>query len=685
MKFIDSQNVEDYEVLGDKGFAPIGKILKTIPYDVYAIELKDGTILKGADDHIVIKSDHTECRLVDLKLSDSLITIYGHQQVVSIKKLNHQEHMYDLQLEDDNHLYFTNTILSHNTTTAGAYLLYEAIFNDNFQIAILANKGETATEIVERIKNMYENLPFFLQIGIQEWNKRSITFGNNSKIFSAATSSSSIRGRSVNCVDGLTKITVKDRHSKVITLPIKDFYKLPFMTYSVLSGDGTFQKFLGMRKNTVEQLIVFTFHDDTKLICTPEHKIFLTDSIYVHAQVLDIGYSVQANLRKKVIVNKAYLFDQKDVYDFIEIEKNNSFFANGIKVHQCLFLDEFAHIQNDEEFFTSTFPVISAGKTTKVIINSTPNGMNLFYKLWTDSERGINDFANINFTWEAHPLRDEEWKRKTIAVTGTEEFAQEFDNEFLGSSGTLLSRQTLTKLTPKTPIKIIDGLKLYVPFSKDHTYILVADVSEGVGRDYSVASIFDVTDNVFKQVAVYRNNIVVPVEFTHIIYNLALQFNECYCIIENNGVGKIVADDLFHVYEYENVLSTKVKTDVFASYNTDNLGLRQTTKTKRIGNAKLKFLIENDILLVYDSDAIFELITYVKVNGSYKAEKGKHDDIVMTMVMFSWFTEQDLFEDFTHEGIKKEIIENTIDDINFILYDDGTDNDLIVYDSSILN
>lgn len=534
-KFVDELDVDGWEVETPDGWVDIVKIFKTIEFDVWRLELEDGYFLEAADDHLVRTSygiRHLKCLLHGMRVE----TETGFKKVLAVYKLPiSAEAMYDLEINSKSHLYYTNGVVSHNTTTVASYLLYEAVFSEKKDIAILANKGDTATEILSRIKDMFENLPWFIKPGVREWNKRSISLTNGSKIFAAATSSSSIRGRSIS----------------------------------------------------------------------------------------------------------------------------------------LLYVDEMAFVQNDVEFYTATYPVITSGKNTKVIITSTPNGMNLFYKLWMDSAQGKNSFVSKKYLWDVHPARDEQWEQETRGNMSPQQFAVEMECAFEGSSNTLISGLKLQKLVSTEPIAFDKFYKVYDEIRLDHSYVASVDVSEGVGGDYSVISIIDVTSTPYKQVAVYRSNEVVPLVFAEIVFKVASAFNQAYCLVENNSAGKIVADYLYYDLEYENMLMTQTKRDdLMVGEGLGSVGLRQTKKTKAIGCSMLKSLIESDTLLINDWETISELSTFCRKGASWEAEPRKFDDIVMSLVLFAWFVSQPYFEDVTDANLKKEVKEKflSIEDNSHLVF-----------------
>jgi hypothetical protein len=379
----------------------------------------------------------------------------------------------------------------------------------------------------------------------------------------------------------------------------------------------------------------------------------------------------------------------------VEWNKGSIEFSNGSKVFagpttasgprgssiNILYLDEFAFVQNDVEFYTSTYPVISSGKTTRIIITSTPNGMNLFYKLWSDSINGKNEFAHKLFTWKAHPLRDEAWKQETIRNTSEKQFSQEHDCRFLGSSDTLLSGDALERLTYIDPIETDQWSFTYKRPESGHMYVICVDVSEGIGKDYSTMQIIDVTKRPYEQVYIYRRNDISPWNFPDEIVRTAKRYNMAYLLVESNSVGKIVADSIYFEYDYDNMLSSKLHKgeDRISGFSMVDVGIKVNKKIKIIGCSALKSLIEENVLQIRDWNTVQELASFVKVRNSYEAEKGKYDDLVMPLVHLGWLTTQTFFEDLTTEdmrSIMKERRELNRDDENltFGFFSDGTEN-----------
>lgn len=323
-----------------------------------------------------------------------------------------------------------------------------------------------------------------------------------------------------------------------------------------------------------------------------------------------------------------------------------------------LLIDEAAFVENWEDFYTSTYPTIASGKDSRVVLVSTANGMNHFYKIWMDAHRegtDGNEFAPFEVAWNEVPNRDAEWKRTTIANTSEEAFLQEHENVFLGSSNTLVSVSSLRSMAYMEPIYENQGVKIFKRVIAGHTYVAAVDTARGSKNDYSAISIIDVTNYPFEQVATYRNNEISYVVYPDIVYRLCKEYNDAWAIIENNDIGGHVVHELNDTFEYDNIVhDSNVKYD---------MGVRTTVKTKNTGCSNLKDLVENQKLIIYDFDTIAELSTFEEKGRSFQASKGHHDDMAMTLVMFSWFTTNSMFEDISSMEYKKDIFSKQIEDI----------------------
>ena len=414
------------------------------------------------------------------------------------------------------------------TTTTVGYMLWCVLFQEDYTIAILANKGQLAQEILSRLQKAYEYLPLWLQQGIIVWNKRNIELENGSKIYAYATSAAGVRGGTYNLI----------------------------------------------------------------------------------------------------------------------------------------FLDEFAFVPKNmaDDFFTSTYPVISSGKTTKVIIVSTPCGLNHFYKMWVDATEKRSLYEPIEVHWSMVPGRDDKWREETIRNTSEEQFRQEFETEFIGSAATLISGAKLRSLAFYNPLSSIDGLDIYEEPKPGHLYIATVDCSEGVGADYSTINVIDVTQVPYRQVAKYRSNKLPLLFFPTMIYSIASRYNEAYALIETNNIGQQVVDILHYDLEYENIYKLEhhhIKGQSISGgfKRSTSFGIKTTKSVKKIGCANLKTLIETDKLIINDFDTIAEMNTFIRIRDSYAAEEGNNDDLVMGLVLFAWLAAQAYFKDSTNIDIRKILIE----------------------------
>ena len=434
------------------------------------------------------------------------------------------------------------------STTCVSYLLHYAVFNDNVNIAILANKASTARDLLGRLQLAYENLPNWMQQGIIAWNKGSLELENGSKISANSTSSSAVRGGSYNVI----------------------------------------------------------------------------------------------------------------------------------------FLDEFAFIPNHiaDDFFASVYPTISSGQSTKVIIVSTPRGMNHFYRMWHDAEKNKNEYIPTDVHWSEVPGRDEAWKEQTIANTSEQQFKVEFECEFLGSINTLINPSKLRNLVYESPIKRNAGLDIYENPKPENNYLITVDVARGLGNDYSAFIVFDITEFPYKIVAKYRNNEIKPMLFPNIILDVAKGYNNAFLLIEVNDIGEQVANILHYDLEYENMLMAAMRGRAGQvighgfSGKKSQMGVRMTAAVKKLGCSNLKTMLEDDKIVTVDYEIISELTTFSQRHNSFEAEEGCNDDLAMCLVIFCWLVAQDYFKEMTDNDVRKRIYEEQKNQIDqdmapFGFLDDG--------------
>ena len=355
----------------------------------------------------------------------------------------------------------------------------------------------------------------------------------------------------------------------------------------------------------------------------------------------------------------------------LELENGSKILASSTSAsavrggsYNIIFLDEFAYVPSNvaEQFFSSVYPTISSGKTTKVMIVSTPHGMNMFYKLWIDAEEGHNEYIPIEVHWSEIPGRDEEWKKQTIKNTSLQQFQTEFECEFLGSINTLISTQKLKTLAYRTPKQSNAGLDIHIPPQEGNVYVITADVSRGTKNDYSAFIVVDVTQMPYRVVAKYRDNEIKPLLFPAKIYEVARAYNQAFVLIEVNDIGEQVANTMQFDLEYDNLIMASMRGrsgQVLGggfSGGKAQLGVRTTKAVKKIGCSNLKQLIEDDKLLVEDLEIIKELSTFIVKGSSHEADDGCNDDLVACLFIFAWSVDQQYFKELTDMDVRQTML-----------------------------
>lgn len=363
----------------------------------------------------------------------------------------------------------------------------------------------------------------------------------------------------------------------------------------------------------------------------------------------------------------------------VEWNKGNIELENGSKIlasatsssairggsFNLVYLDEFAFVENNmqEDFFASVYPTISSGQTTKVLITSTPNGLNMFYKIWTDSEEGKNSYKRIDVHWSQVPGRDAKWREETIRNTSEEQFRVEFECEFIGSSHTLISATKLRLLRSIKPILSNPDTSIFAQPVQGRQYFTVVDTARGVEGDFSAFVVFDVSELPYKVVAAYKNNMISPLLYPNIVYQLSKHYNNAYVLVETNDIGEQIANILQGDLEYENVLTTihngrsgQMISPGFGQQT--RLGVRTSKAVKRIGCMNLKTQVESDKLLINDERILYELFRFVNIGESYEAEEG-HDDLVMCCVLFAWAMGQTYVKELTSVDLRQKLEQET--------------------------
>ena len=464
--------------------------------------------------------------------------------------------------------------------------------------------------------------------------------------------------------------------------------KIEIPKIEILTREG-YKIFHGIRDVGKRKVLELSLNDNN-IKCTSDHKIlssngWLEAKDCLNKQIFtNNGYQTCKSIEPKI---------EENVFDILHVEDNNEFYCNGIAVHNCVYLDEFAFVPNNlqSEFFATVLPTISAGDETKMIITSTPNGVNnIFHKLWVDSEQEKNSFVSIAVHWSDIPGRDDEWRRKTIENSSLMQFNQEYGCEFLGSQHTLISGEILSKMPTMKPIKENEDMAVYIDTAtkrvRNRLYIIVVDTSRGVGGDYNAFVIFDVTEIPYQVVARYRNNTISPLLFPDIIYQFAKTFNDAYICVEVNDNGQQVADIIYREMEYENMIFSQHKGRTGQSMSTGfghkpSLGVRTTKLVKRVGCTNLKTLVENNKLFINDLILKEEFYTFIEMGDTYSASDGNHDDMVMCCVIFSWLVQQPYFKDWTDTNVRERMVSDNLKLIDDDLLPVMSDEEYPLYDT----
>ena len=360
----------------------------------------------------------------------------------------------------------------------------------------------------------------------------------------------------------------------------------------------------------------------------------------------------------------------------LELENGSKILASSTSAsavrggsYNIIFLDEFAYVPSNvaEQFFSSVYPTISSGKTTKVMIVSTPHGMNMFYKLWVDAEEERNEYIPIEVHWSEVPGRDEEWKQQTIKNTSESQFNTEFECEFLGSIDTLITPAKLKTLTYRQPIQSNAGLDIHARPEEGHTYMLTADVSRGTSNDYSAFIVVDITELPYRIVAKYRDNEIKPLLFPQKIYEMARVYNQAFVMIEVNDIGEQVANAMQFDLEYDNLVMASMRgrsgqvLGAGFSGGKAQLGVRTTKAVKKVGCSNLKQLVEDNKIIVEDLEIISELSTFIVKGQSFEADEGCNDDLVSCLFMFGWATDQQYFKELTDVDVRMQMVKENQD------------------------
>lgn len=604
-------------------------------------------------------------------MQDPIYFCENYVYIVSLEKGKHIIKLYEKQKEllraffENNRVVVTCPRQTGKTTTFTLFILHTICFNQDKKILIIANKEKTAIEIVGRVRMAFELLPKWLKPGVVPggWNKTEIELSNGCKLECSSTSASAARSKSCNvliideCVTGDTLITIKDIITKEIKeVKIESLYKKNINNYLVLTPDG-WSKFDNVQQTETNILYHFIFEDNSKLSCTSNHKLYIDSTTYKFAKDLEINDTVISKDDKPLIIKTIEIqYKQSKVYDLINVKKKHRYYTNNICSSNC------AHIAQGllKELWSSVYPIISSSKTSKCFMVSTPNGIgNLFYSTYMSGLLNPEESGWLAFRidWWEVPGRDEVWKHQQIqAFEGdVSKWKQEFCNEFLGSSYTLIDLQRVEfykkkmidhKHEPIGQLKIHDTLSidLYNVIKRDHCYVLGADIADGVGDDYSSFTVLDITNPLeTEEVCYYFDNKISTSDFAYIIAKVGTAFNKCPIMAESNNAGKSTIEFLHTIYQYENI----------ASIGSKNFGILSSYHIKVDACLNIKRIFESDKIDMLIRDPIFiaELETFEKSvssagNEMYRAAKTKNDDHVLAHVWAFYIFKEEILQYF---------------------------------------
>jgi len=449
----------------------------------------------------------------------------------------------------------------------------------------------------------------------------------------------------------------------------------------ILGIEG-FVDFEGFKETGIKNCLKIIFSDGSNFTCSENHAIKINDNIeWSLARELRVGDDLNGKIIKGIERD-----GEIQTYSPINVGSDFTYYSSGFYNHNCAF------VENWDEFFASVFPTISSGETTKILFTSTPNGLNHFYKTCNGAKNGTNGYQYVEVPWQRVPGRGEAWYKETIAAMDfdLEKFAQEFECQFQGSSGTLISGAVLKTLVSQNAIASHDGMNKYYDPIKNHSYVIVVDVSRGKGLDHSAFQVIDVTTMPYQQVCTYKNNMVTPLDYSGTIYRTSKAYNNATILVEINDVGAQVADSLYYDYECETLVYTenagargkRISTGFGRGSGIDR-GIRTTKTVKAIGCSMLKLLVEQRQLIINDHDTINELSRFSKKGISYEAETGCNDDLVMGLVLFSWMTDQQYFKELTDINTLMKLRDKTEEELEndlvpFGFMDDGHPHDEII-------
>jgi len=387
--------------------------------------------------------------------------------------------------------------------------------------------------------------------------------------------------------------------------------------------------------------------------------------------------------------------------------------AIGFTIH-FLYMDEFAHIHPNfiESFFRSTYPTVSSSKVSRIIITSTPNGMNKFYEIYRDAVSGDNSFNPIRVDWWQVPGRDEEWKKKEISNLGSQElFNQEYGNQFLSSSTLLLGSNELKKIKANEveyewrEIDVLEDIGLpYDNFRwhpkfqlNDDTlnrnrFVLSVDLAGGGKGDFTVLNIFKVVPLPKKviesmddfqdesdffgllQVGIYRDNEIEVEDFKKILESVVVKLlnpENVRVLLEINFKGELLIDKLTNNDEFPMEIFVHTKHTESARMRKPGIKYNEKNKMKYCEILRSQMRL-NRVIVNESSWTVPELFSFgLNGRGTYSSQSG-HDDVAMTIVNLSGMFESSDFYELVGE-LYDDLGESTYRDLIDLKLEEASD------------
>jgi len=665
-KILNSINVFGFKVRTDAGYEKLTDLHITQPYRHYVLKT-DGYELSCADNHIVFDKDYNEVFVKDLVLDDIIQTESGLQRVISLKQDNFKSSMFDATVNHQNHRFYTNGILSHNTISSAIFMLHKILFDNDKNIMIVANKGDTAVEIVDKIKSIYSLLPFFLKPGVKTWNQKSLTFENGCRIKTSARTKTPAIGFTID-------VLYLDEFAHIPSNIIEPYYTAAFPTTAAVQNSKIIITSTPNGMNLFHRLLT----DAERPEGDPQKNNYKPMRVY--------WYQVPGRFVTYIRLNSHKLWDNKLTKEDV-LEQCREKFEMRTKVEMiwnsdlqkdiiCVYNNE--HCSDDEV------------KSTMI---KTEN-----------REISIRSISEVT-TWKEEAIKD---------IGGEDAFNQEYGLRFINESKSLLNESIIDDLLRSkknyifeeiaeferikfdySDLKWIDDEEIYIPIKrKGYKIVISVDLAEGLGQDYSVINIFKVgvkpTDLIelqkakyesivdffrLEQIGIYRSNIISIKQVAELLYLLAFEFfnpENVKIVLELNNYGNTLLAEMPHVFEGNNDYGSSI----FMRYkhridsNEEKVGLK-VGENKNILVKDYQDLMLSKSFYINNEDTIREITTFVKHtttagNTRYAADHG-HDDCVMTIVNSTSVFKKPEFREIVDEWASKNLDRETLDHINEIL------------------